>query len=83
MTQPPMIQPAPTTTTTVERPETAPGRATASFDTRGARIGVVIPAYRVAPQIERVIRGLPAWVVGEVLEAAEIGGRYIEEEITQ
>lgn len=31
-------------------------------DLRGARIGVVIPAYRVATHIERVIRGVPAWV---------------------
>jgi len=51
-----MIHPATT------RPETVPGRAIASFDTRGARVGVVIPAYRVAPQIERVISGLPGWV---------------------
>jgi glycosyltransferase involved in cell wall biosynthesis len=36
--------------------------AAGAFDPAGARVGVVIPAYRVAPQIERVIRGLPAWV---------------------
>ncbi len=28
----------------------------------GARVGVVIPAYRVAQHIERVVRGVPAWV---------------------
>lgn len=28
----------------------------------GAKVGVVIPAYRVAPQIEQVIRGIPGWV---------------------
>ena len=28
----------------------------------GIRIGVVIPAYRVANHIEKVIRGIPAWV---------------------
>src|SRR5262245_37301478 len=28
----------------------------------GARVGVVVPAYRVAQQIEQVIRGIPAWV---------------------
>lgn len=28
----------------------------------GARVGVVIPCYRVAPQIESVIRGIPGWV---------------------
>lgn len=28
----------------------------------GARIGVVIPCYRVAKQIERVVAGIPAWV---------------------
>ena len=31
-------------------------------DLQGARVGVVIPAYRVASQIERVIRGIPAWI---------------------
>ena len=25
-------------------------------------------------------RGIPAWVVGEVVHAASIGGRYLEEE---
>ncbi len=28
----------------------------------GAKVGVVIPAFRVAPQIERVIRGIPDWI---------------------
>jgi len=28
----------------------------------GARVGVVIPAYRVADHIEQVIRGIPAWI---------------------
>jgi glycosyltransferase involved in cell wall biosynthesis len=28
----------------------------------GYRIGVIIPAFRVAPQIEQVIRGIPAWI---------------------
>jgi glycosyltransferase involved in cell wall biosynthesis len=43
----------------------APGaRATsaATLDLGGARVGVVIPAYRVAAQIESVIRDNPAWV---------------------
>jgi glycosyltransferase involved in cell wall biosynthesis len=45
------------------RSETSPApRATPAFDTRGARVGVVIPAYRVAAQIERVIAGIPSWV---------------------
>lgn len=45
------------------RPETnAQRREAPSFDARGARVGVVIPAYRVAGQIERVIRGIPGWV---------------------
>ena len=26
------------------------------------KVGVVIPAYRVAPQIEQVIRGIPPWI---------------------
>jgi glycosyltransferase involved in cell wall biosynthesis len=29
---------------------------------RGARVGVVIPAYRVEPQIQKVLRGIPDWV---------------------
>jgi dolichol-phosphate mannosyltransferase len=28
----------------------------------GPRVGVVVPAYRVAQQIEKVIRGIPAWI---------------------
>ncbi|MCK6446495.1 MAG: glycosyltransferase family 2 protein [Planctomycetes bacterium] len=28
----------------------------------GAKVGVVVPAFRVAPQIESVIRGIPSWV---------------------
>jgi dolichol-phosphate mannosyltransferase len=28
----------------------------------GARVCVVVPAYRVAEQIERVLRGIPAWI---------------------
>lgn len=28
----------------------------------GARVGVVVPAYRVAPQIEQVVRGIPSWI---------------------
>jgi glycosyltransferase involved in cell wall biosynthesis len=28
----------------------------------GAKIGVVVPAFRVAPQIENVIRGIPSWI---------------------
>lgn len=43
-------------------PHPADSVAAAAFDKRGARVGVVIPAYKVAPQIERVIRGLPAWI---------------------
>ncbi|MCY2960266.1 MAG: glycosyltransferase family 2 protein [Planctomycetota bacterium] len=58
----PMTQPAPT-----RADPTASRREAASFDPRGARVGVVIPAYRVAPQIERVIRGLPDWVVSIVV----------------
>ncbi|MBL8858973.1 MAG: glycosyltransferase family 2 protein [Planctomycetes bacterium] len=41
--------------------ELAPS-ATTTIEASGARIGVVIPCYRVAPQIEKVIRGIPAWV---------------------
>lgn len=48
-------------------PTSAPERAAVAFDTRGARVGVVIPAYRVADQIERVIRGIPAWVCSIVV----------------
>lgn len=57
----PMIQPA------APRSDASARRETAAFDARGARIGVVIPAYRVAPQIERVIRGIPDWVTSIVV----------------
>lgn len=33
-----------------------------ALDLCGARVGVVIPAYRVAAQIESVVRGIPPWV---------------------
>jgi len=56
----PMSQPAST------RPDTISTRREA-FDSRGAVVGVVIPAYRVAPQIERVIRGIPAWVTSIIV----------------
>ncbi|MBI5431233.1 MAG: glycosyltransferase family 2 protein [Planctomycetes bacterium] len=28
----------------------------------GAKVGVIVPAYRVARQIENVIRGIPSWI---------------------
>jgi glycosyltransferase involved in cell wall biosynthesis len=31
-------------------------------DLAGAQVGVVIPAYRVADHIEKVIRGIPPWI---------------------
>ncbi|MFH0982676.1 MAG: glycosyltransferase family 2 protein [Planctomycetota bacterium] len=33
-----------------------------SFDITGVKVGVVIPCYRVADQIERVLRGIPDFV---------------------
>jgi phosphoribosylformylglycinamidine cyclo-ligase len=46
---------------------------------------VVVPAAAAARSVELAMdRGLPAWVVGEVVEAASIGGaRYIEEELAR
>jgi glycosyltransferase involved in cell wall biosynthesis len=43
---------------------TQPTAATAAGDSPfpGARIGVVIPCYRVARQIERVVAGIPPWI---------------------
>ncbi|MFN0009854.1 MAG: glycosyltransferase family 2 protein [Planctomycetota bacterium] len=38
------------------------GEMRASFDVGTVQVGVVIPAYRVAQQIEQVIRGIPAWI---------------------
>jgi len=32
------------------------------LDLSGVRVGVVIPAYRVAAHIEQVIRGIPSWI---------------------
>jgi glycosyltransferase involved in cell wall biosynthesis len=40
----------------------AVGEPAQPIELAGARVGVVIPAYRVAGQIETVIRGIPAWV---------------------
>ncbi len=45
----------------------APQREPDAFETRGARIGVVIPAYRVAEQIERVLAGIPNWVTSIIV----------------
>ncbi len=56
----PMTQPVPS------RTDTSSSRREA-FDTRDAVVGVVIPAYRVAPQIERVIRGIPSWVTSIIV----------------
>jgi glycosyltransferase involved in cell wall biosynthesis len=39
-----------------------PLHAEPSPDLRGVRVGVVIPAYRVAPHVEKVIRGIPGWI---------------------
>jgi len=36
-------------------------------DLSGARVGVVIPAYRVAQQIETVVRGIPPWVASIIV----------------
>jgi glycosyltransferase involved in cell wall biosynthesis len=48
--------------------ERAPGAvALPAPDLAGARVGVVIPAYRVAAQIERVVRGIPAWVASIIV----------------
>ena len=46
---------------------------------------VVVPAAAAARTVELGIeRGVPAWVVGEVVEAEAIGGaRYIEEGLTR
>jgi phosphoribosylformylglycinamidine cyclo-ligase len=48
----------------------------------GLGMVIVVPAEAAARTVElATARGLPAWVVGEVVEAASIGGRYTEEEI--
>jgi glycosyltransferase involved in cell wall biosynthesis len=36
-------------------------------DLRGARVGIVIPAYKVEGQIEAVLTGIPAWVTSIVV----------------
>jgi glycosyltransferase involved in cell wall biosynthesis len=38
------------------------GAERASFDLGTVQVGVVVPAYRVAQQIEAVIRGIPSWI---------------------
>jgi phosphoribosylformylglycinamidine cyclo-ligase len=46
----------------------------------GLGMVLVVPAEAAARTVELALaRGLPAWVVGEVVEAAAIGGRYVEE----
>jgi len=50
----------------------------------GLGMVVVVPAEAAARTVElATARGVPAWVVGEVVDAARIGGRYIEEELTR
>lgn len=50
----------------IPRPERSPLAADEAMvrllEASGARVGVVIPCFRVAPQIEKVVRGIPAWV---------------------
>ena len=41
-------------------------------DLQGARVGVIVPAYRVASHIEQVIRGVPAWI-GSVIVVEDCG----------
>ena len=46
----------------------------------GLGMVLVVPAEAAAAAVEMAAgRGIPAWVVGEVVEAASIGGRYAEE----
>ncbi len=43
---------------------------------------LVVPAEAAAQTVElAVARGIQSWIVGEVVEAAAIGGRYVEEAI--
>ena len=47
----------------------------------GLGMVVVVPAGAAAATMALArARGIPAWVVGEVVDAASIGGRYLEEE---
>ena len=57
-------------------------RSCARRSTAGSGWSLVVPAggRRARPWSWRAGRGIPAWVVGEVVEAAAIGGRrYVEE----
>jgi phosphoribosylformylglycinamidine cyclo-ligase len=48
----------------------------------GLGMVVVVPPAAAARTVElAAARGVPAWVVGEVVAADAIGGRYVEEEI--
>ncbi len=42
--------------------EPSEGPVDAAVELQGARVAVVVPAYRVADHIERVVRGVPPWV---------------------
>ncbi len=50
----------------------------------GLGMVVVVPPEAAARTVElATARGLPAWIVGDVVEAAEIGGRYAEERLAR
>ena len=50
----------------------------------GLGMVIVVPPEAAARSVQlATARGVPAWVVGEVVEAAAIGGRYTEEEIAR
>jgi glycosyltransferase involved in cell wall biosynthesis len=52
------------TDSTIDSPpaDEAGGDGLAEVELHGVRVGVVIPAYRVAAHIEQVIRGIPSWI---------------------
>jgi glycosyltransferase involved in cell wall biosynthesis len=48
-------------------PRPAPRSDARRPELAGARVGVVVPAYRVAGQIERTLRGIPDWVAAVIV----------------
>jgi phosphoribosylformylglycinamidine cyclo-ligase len=51
----------------------------ATFNGGLGMVVVVPPPAAAATAALARARGIPAWVVGEVVDAASIGGRYLEE----
>lgn len=57
------------------------GELRATFNAGIGMVAVVPPEAAEAAVSLAAGRGLPAWIVGEVVDAVSLGGRYVEEEL--